>query len=159
MDLKPFYEVAEDAIQTLGVDPETTRCEEDGQWILSRGPVEIYIDIWQPQTHSQWEYFKEEEPTAAYQVVAPVCYLPEDATKLQAFMEEVLYINHHMFYGSFTVNREQGMAAIRYKRLLEGANRVEMIEPIDSIGFYAENLSNYLSTKYGVQKIEKIVED
>ena len=60
-----------------------------------------------------------------------------------------------MFYGSFTVNTEEAMAVIRYKRLLEGANRVEMIEPIESIGFYAENLSEYLSKKYGVKKIEK----
>ena len=32
----------------------------------------------------------------------------------------------------------------------------EMIEPIESIGFYAENLSNYLSKKYNLKKkIEK----
>lgn len=155
MDLKPFYDVAEDAIKTLGVDPETTRCEDAGQWILGREEVEIFIDIWQPLEHNQWEYFKEDEPTAIFQVVAPVCYIPsEESTRLQ-FMEEILYINHHMFYGSFTVNTEEGMAVIRFKRLLEGANRVEMIEPIESIGFYAENLSKYLSKKYGLKKIEK----
>ncbi|MBO6517227.1 MAG: YbjN domain-containing protein [Bacteroidia bacterium] len=155
MELKPFYEVVEDAIQTLGVDPETTRCEDVGQWILEREDIEVYIDVWQPMEHNQWEYFKEEEPTAIFQVVAPVCYLPESKEERFAFMEEVLYINHHMFYGSFTVNMDEGMAAIRFKRLLEGANRVEMIEPIESISFYADNLSKYLTNKYGSKKIQK----
>ena len=155
MDLKPFYDIAEDAIKPLGVDPETTRCEEPGQWILTREPIEIFIDIWQPLEPNQWEYFKEDEPTAIFQVVAPVCYLPESESDRAKFMEEVLYINHHMFYGSFTVNLEESMAAIGFKRLLEGTNRVEMIEPIESIGFYAENLSNYLSKKYSLKKIEK----
>lgn len=155
MDLKPFYDVAEDAIKTLGVDPEITRCEDPGQWILERGEVELYIDIWQPLEHNQWEYFKEDEPTAIFQVVSPVCYLPENEEDRLAFMEEILYINHHMFYGSFTVNMEERMAAIRFKRLLEGANRVEMIEPIESIGFYAENLARYFHEKYGVKKIGK----
>ena len=87
--------------------------------------------------------------------MAPVCYLPDSEADKAKFMEEVLYINHHMFYGSFTVNMEESMAAIGFKRLLEVANRVEMIEPIESIGFYAENLSNYLSKKYNLKKIEK----
>ncbi len=155
MDLKPYYEVAEDAIKTLGVDPEITRCEGEGQWILVREEIEIFIDIWQPLEHNQWEYFREDEPTAVFQVVAPVCYVPESDQDRLTFMEELLYINHHMFYGSFTVNMEEKMAVIRFKRLLEGANRVEMIEPIESIGFYAENLSNYLTKKYGLKKIEK----
>ena len=89
MDLKPFYEVAEDAIKTLGVDPEATRCDQPGQWILGREEVEIFIDIWQPLEHNQWEYFKEDEPTAVFQVVAPVCYVPEsDADRLR-FLEEI----------------------------------------------------------------------
>jgi len=155
MDLKPFYEKVEDAIQTLGIEPEMTRCDQEGQWVLQRGEAEIYLDVWQPQNHNQWEYFKEDEPAAIYQVVAPVCFIPENPTQLTQFMEELLYINHHMFYGSFTVNMHEKVAAIGYKRLLEGANRVEMIEPIESIGYYAENLSNFLSEKYGLKKIEK----
>lgn len=154
MDLKPFYDIAEDAIKTLGVDPEITRCESEGQWIITRELIEIYIDIWQPQGHNQWEYFKEDEPTAVFQVVAPVCYIPDNDEDLKLFMEEILYINHHMFYGAFTVNMEERMAVISFKRLLEGVNRVEMIEPIESIGFYAENLSNYLTGKYKIKKIE-----
>ncbi|MFT4521389.1 MAG: hypothetical protein ACI8ZN_000319 [Bacteroidia bacterium] len=153
MDLKPLYALAEDAIQTLGIDPITTRCEGDGQWMLERESAEIYIDIWQPVDHNQWEYFKEDEPTAIYQVVAPICKLPTDEKLRQAFMEELLYINHHMFYGSFTINVEQQIVAIRYKRITDGLNRVEMIEPIESIGYYAENLSDFLSKKYGVQKV------
>ena len=155
MDLKKHNDVLEDALRTLNIEPETARCEGEGQWLIQRGDVELYIDIWQPMDHHQWEYFREDEPIPTFQVVAPVCTTPEDPQMLKSFMEELLHVNHHMFYGSFTVNTEEKMAAIGYKRLVEGSNRVEMIEPIEAIGYYAENLGNFLSKKYGVKKIEK----
>ncbi|MCB9245193.1 MAG: hypothetical protein H6606_02080 [Flavobacteriales bacterium] len=154
MDLKPFFEKVEDAIQTIGVDPVMARCEGEGQWLLNRGEIEVYIDIWQPEEHQQWEYFKDEEPSPIFQIVAPVCMLPEDEASYKVFLEEILYMNFHMFYGSFTVNFEQRMAALRFRRLLEGINRVEMIEPIESIGFYAESLQPYLVEKYKAKKIQ-----
>ncbi|MBI1308054.1 MAG: hypothetical protein GC181_15725 [Bacteroidetes bacterium] len=156
MDLRKYFDIAEDAIRTIGVDPETTRCAGEGQWLLERGEIEIYVDIWQPKDHHQWEYFREDEPSAMFQVVSPVCYIPKDQSLTKAFYEELLYINHHMFYGAFTVNPEEKMAAIVHKRLVEGLNRVEMIEPIEAIGYYAENLREFLSAKYDLKKIEKI---
>lgn len=156
MDLKPYFVKVEDAIQTLGIDPEACRCETEGQWIVQRGDIEIYVDIWQPLDHHQWEYFRDEEPAAVFQVVAPVCYLPSTLEGKMRFQEEILHINHHMFYGSFTINDEEQMAAIGFKRLVEGINRVEIIEPIESIGYYAENLSQFLTEKYHLKKIEKI---
>lgn len=156
MDLQNHYDVLEDALQTLNIDPETARCEGKGQWLIQRGDVELYIDIWQPQEHNQWEYFNEDDVIPIFQVVAPVCSIPDNAADLTRFMEELLYVNHHMFYGSFTVNRQEKMAAIGYKRLVEGCNRVEMIEPIEALGYYAENLGNFFAKKYGVKKFEKI---
>ncbi|MCB9262541.1 MAG: YbjN domain-containing protein [Flavobacteriales bacterium] len=155
MELQPFFDTVEDAIRTLGVDPEITRCEQSGQWILQRGDVEIYIDVWQPQTHNQWEYFRDEEPATVFQVVAPVCYLPDSEEEKKDFVNEILHINHHLFYGCFTINEQENMVAISFKRLIEGINRVEMIEPIEAIGFYAENFGNYFPTKYSLKKIEK----
>jgi hypothetical protein len=155
MEIKEKFAVVEDALQTIGVEPETARTEGQGQWMIERGEMEIYIDVWQPQDHNQWEYFKDDKPSAVFQVVVPVCYLPNEKELLADFYEELLYLNHHMFYGSFTVNTEEKMVAIGYKRLLEGCNRVEMIEPIESIGFYAENLSKFLSKKYRLKKVEK----
>jgi len=154
MDLKPYSEKVEDALETIGVEPANARCEGEGQWLVHRNTIEIYVDIWQPEEHQQWEYFKDPEPASIFQVVAPVCFLPEDPGLRLKFMEEVLYMNFHMFYGSFTVNFEENMAAIRYRRLLDGINRVEIIEPIESIGFYAESLVPYLSEKYGAKKIQ-----
>jgi len=154
MDLKAHFKTVEDAIATLGTDPEKTRCEGEGQWLLNRGEIELYIDIWQPEEHSQWEYFKEEEPSPILQIVAPICHLPEDPALYSKFLEEVLYINFHMYYGSFTVNFQERIAAIRCRRLVEGANRVEIIEPLEAIGYYAESLAPYLVEKYAAKKIE-----
>lgn len=153
MDLKPFFEKVEDAIQTIGVDPEITRCEGEGQWLLNRGEIEVYIDIWQPEQHQQWEYFKDDEPAAIFQVLAPVCILPDDESKHKDIYEELLEMNFNMFYSSFTVNMDQKMIALRFRRLVEGLNRVEMIEPIESIGFYAESILPYFVEKYGAKKI------
>ena len=156
MSLEKIYHTVEDAIKTLGIDVESARCEGEGQWIIGRGEdTEVFIDVWQPHEHTQWEYFKEDNPIPVFQVLAPVTHLPTDAKALDTFLKEVLYVNHNMFYGSFTVNLEEDMSAIRFRRITDGLNRVEMIEPIEAVGFYAENLRRYLSEKYGVKKIEK----
>lgn len=154
MDLKPYSEKVEDALATIGVEPENARCEGEGQWLVHRNAIEIYVDIWQPDEHQQWEYFKDDDPAAIFQVVSPVCFVPEDPALYQKFLEEILYMNFHMFYGSFTVNFQEKMAAIRFRRLLEGINRVEIIEPIEGIGFYSESLMPYLCEKYGAKKIQ-----
>lgn len=153
MELNKFYAITEDAIQTLGLDPTEARGEE-GQWFLHRAELEIYIDVWQPTEHSQWEYFKEDEPTPMFQVVAPICFLPEDEKKRSELLEEILYINFHLFYVSFSVNHQENLLVLSFRRLLEGLNRVEMIEPIESIGYYGQTLQPYLCEKYGAKKIE-----
>jgi hypothetical protein len=153
MSLEKIYHTVEDAINTLGIDVESARCEGEGQWIIGRGEdTEVFIDVWQPHEHTQWEYFKEDKPIPVFQVLAPVTHLPSDEKALDTFLKEVLYVNHNMFYGSFTVNLEENMCAIRFRRITDGLNRVEMIEPIEAVGFYAENLRRYLSEKYGVKK-------
>lgn len=154
MDLKPIYEKVEDALSTIGLEPELARCEGEGQWLINREEIELYIDVWQPEEHGQWEYFKDEEPAGVFQIVAPICMLPENEAHYKTFLEEILYMNFHMFYGSFTLNKEENMVAIRFRRLVEGINRVEMIEPLESIGFYAESLQKYLIEKYKAKKIQ-----
>jgi hypothetical protein len=43
--------------------------------------------------------------------------------------------------------------SILYKRILHGLNETEIVEPIEAIGYYAENLREYLSEKYKVEKL------
>ena len=45
----------------LTLKPEQIRCENEGEYIVKRGEdTELYIDIWQPEQSSQWQYFNRE---------------------------------------------------------------------------------------------------
>ena len=68
-------------------------------------------------------------------------------------MEELAHLNFHLFSAKFVANAQQKIVSIQYKRILEGLNETEIIEPIEAVGYYAENLKEYLAEKYHVKKI------
>ncbi len=136
----------------LNLTPAETRCENDGEYIIKRENIELYIDLWQPKEPSQWQYFNREEIAGIYQVVAPICFYPEPE-HLPLFLEELAHLNFHLFFGSFIANSQEKVISIQYKRVLNGLNETEVIEPLEAVGYYAENLQQYLMEKYHVKKI------
>jgi hypothetical protein len=152
MQISEAISLFEDSLKHFGLTPEQTRCEQPGEYLISRDKTEIYVDIWQPETASQWQYFDRQEVAGVFQVVAPICKYPDDAA-LTMFLEELAHLNFHLFFGRFIANGDQKMISIQYKRILEGLNETEIVEPIEAIGYYAENLKEYLHEKYKVEKI------
>jgi hypothetical protein len=137
----------------LTLKPEQTRCENEGEYIIKRGEkTELYVDIWQPTESSQWQYFNRENIAGVFQIVAPVCRYPVEE-HIGTFMEELAHLNFYLFSASFIANSEQKIVSIQYKRVLEGLNETEVIEPLEAVGYYAENLKEYLAEKYHVEKI------
>ncbi len=137
----------------LNLTPEQIRCENDGEYLIQRGDeTELYVDIWQPTETTQWQYFDRQKIAGIFQIVAPICEYPADE-HLAMFMEELAHLNFHLFSASFIANSEQRVVSIQFKRVLEGLNETEVIEPLEAVGYYAENLKEYLSEKYYVKKI------
>lgn len=148
MDIYGLHKIIETALLNVGINPDDAKSEGEGQWLLMRNQTEIYVDAWVQEENSQWQYFHAEQPVPVFQVVSPVCFLPSE--NKEAFMEELLYINFHMYYGSFTINEQENMAAIRYRVPGSDMDEKRVIEVLDSIGFYSETLTGYLCEKYEV---------
>jgi hypothetical protein len=137
----------------LNLNAEQIRCENEGEYLIQRGEdTELYIDIWQPTETSQWQYFDRENVAGIFQIVSPICEYPADE-HLPMFMEELAHLNFHLFLAAFTANAEQRIVSLQYKRVLTGLNETEIIEPLEAVGYYAENLKEYLAEKYHVKKI------
>jgi hypothetical protein len=59
-----------------------------------------------------------------------------------------------MFYTSYIINRDQNMLAIKYRRPSKGLTQEEIIEAIESTGYYSESTFKALQDRYNIGKIE-----
>jgi len=145
-------QIIENAIKTMGLQPEETRGEEAGQWQMFRGPICIYIDVWKPSINSDWNYTGSEHAVSTFQVIAPITDLPPVENRYK-FYEELLHMNFHMYNASVIVNSHDNVLAIKYKQITPGLTEADVIEAVESTGYYAEMLAEYYSKNYGVKKL------
>jgi hypothetical protein len=71
------------------------------------------------------------------------------------FYEELLHNNLNMLYGSYTINKEQNMLAVKYRRPMKNLSKDEIIDLIECIGYYAESTFEILKERYPIQKISE----
>ena len=152
MDFEKTSQLIESTFAFLGLNPAETRAADKGQWIIDNGDTEIYIDLWEIDQDNAWLYYETDEPVYAFQVVSPVCFLPTE--KLDQLFEELLHNNLNMFYTSYIINRDQNMLAIKYRRPSKGLTQEEIIEAIESTGYYSESTFKALQDRYNIGKIE-----
>lgn len=136
MDHTYYYQLVERAIAKLGVEVEPARGQKPGQWNLSKGSVNVWIDIWQ---------IEQEENRAYFQVMSPVMDLPE--TNREALFRELLTINDQLFGVAFTLFEEK--IWLKVIRECEGLNHEEALSMILRIGNYSDEYDDYLINKYG----------
>lgn len=149
-----FINIIEGAIVKMGLSPEETRGEDAGQWQIFRGAICIFIDVWKPSLNSDWNYTGTEHAVNTFQVIAPITELPAE-NKLLQFYEELLHMNFHLYQASVIVNRRDNVLAVKYKRIVAGLTEAEVIEAVESTGYYAEMLAEYYSKNYGVKKLSE----
>ncbi|PDH52577.1 MAG: hypothetical protein CNE98_04245 [Bacteroidetes bacterium MED-G17] len=150
--MQNFYKQVEDAIQTLGVNPEDTRCSNPGEWLLQKDFFEIYVDVWMPKNTNQWQAFAGDKSSPIFQVIVPFCQIP--TMHIEQFNQELLYLNFHLYNASFMLNKEQNTVAIHSKTIAKELTTEKIAEKINSCGFYAESLFGYFEERYLVKKIE-----
>jgi hypothetical protein len=134
MDLTVYFEMLENCIRELGVDPGLCRGQNPGQWNLKRGSADIWVDV-----------FKREQDVFGYfQCMAPVCAIPKVNT--EAFFQEVLEINHTLYGVGFTKFKD--WLYIKVIRELEGIDQKEMLAMMRRIGSYADDYDDHFKNKY-----------
>ncbi len=153
MDFKNYHALIETTIAFLGLNPVDTRGAEEGQWTLQSGEFELYIDLWQQDKSSAWMYFESEEPVYIFQVTAPVCFLPNQ--NLEKLYEELLHNNLNMLFASYTINKSENMLAVKYRRICNGLKQEDIVESIESVGYYAQQTIGALEDRYDIKKIDQ----
>lgn len=134
-NIEEYYKVIEKAIESLGVEPDKCRDENDpGAWAVMRGKQEIWVDCWHI----------EEEDRAYFQVLAPILEVPADISPI--FYREVLEINYNLFGVAFGIFKN--MLALKVIREAEGLDDSEALNTITRVGTYAADYGTALMDKY-----------
>ncbi len=152
MPLSEYNSLIETTLAFLGLNPAEAKSEEDGQWVVFNGDTEIYIDLWEQIENNGWMYFESDEPIFVFQAISPICYLPSG--NLEHFYEELLQNNLNLVFASYTINKEQNILAVKFRRICNGLKQEDIVEAIESIGYYSEITLKALSDRYDIKKIE-----
>ena len=137
-NINHYYQMVDNIITSLGVDPAKCKGDKEGQWNLQKGSAPVWIDVW--QTPDNYGYF---------QAMSPICEIPTVNT--QAFFQEILEINHKLYGVGMT--KYENWIYIKVIRELEGINESEMTASFNRIGFYADEYDDYLKYKYFGQRV------
>jgi len=132
--MEQYYQMLENCIKQLGVDPAICRDKNPGQWNLRKGSADVWIDIFKRE-EDVWGYF---------QCMSPICDIPQ--TNRDAFFTEVLEINHTLYGVAFTKFKEK--LYIKTIRELEGISEGEMLAQLRRIGGYADDYDDIFKNKY-----------
>ena len=84
-----YYQLIDEAIMALGLKPEDTRGQQEGQWNLKKGRFDIMVDVW------------EQEKQFLFQIVCPLCSLPEE--NKEGFLLHLLQRNYGMSSLSYAI--------------------------------------------------------
>ncbi|MCS6967806.1 MAG: YbjN domain-containing protein [Cytophagales bacterium] len=139
LDLTYYYNVVENAISELGVNPSSARTKKAGQWDLRKGSASVWINVLLSSERKDYGYL---------QIMSPLMRLPSAEVRA-TFFEELLRLNHQLYGVAFSVY--EGWVYLRAIRELEGLSKQETLAMLKRIGTYADEYDDYFKRKYGRQ--------
>jgi len=135
--LQNYYEMFENVIRSLGVDPTACRDTNNaGQWNMKRGSADVWIDIFSANNNSGL--------TGYLQIMSPVCEIP--TVNAEAFYAEVLETSHNLYGVGFT--KYQNWIYIKGIRELDGIDEKEITSMLNRVGVYADQYDDHFKNKY-----------
>ena len=147
--IEEVYKTVENALEIIGMEIENSRNAEEGQWSLFRGEQEVYIDAWSSGEEQDWNYYFEEKNVPIVQIIAPICPLP--IFDKEEFYAELLRLNLHLFNAAFMVNLEENICCIKQRIPLLNNDPMQIVQLIESVGYYAEFFTPKLKHKFGLK--------
>ena len=133
-NLEHYYQIIDNCIKRLGVDPAICKGDKPGQWDLKKGSASVWIDVWK----------KENEDYGYMQIMAPISEIP--ATNKEAFYQEVLEINHDLYGVGMT--KFENWIYIKIIRELDDLSEEEAFAMFNRIGNYADQYDDFFKDKY-----------
>lgn len=133
--IRKYYAMIEKVIRDFGISPHSCRGEKPGQWNLSKGSAQVWIDVWASE---------EKDFKGFLQIMAPVVQVPPN--QKEAFYREILDISHGLSGVAMTAYGDWiYMKAIRE---LDGLDEKEAAAMFNRIGTYADEYDDLLKDKY-----------
>ena len=122
-----YYQLIEEAITALGLNPEDTRGQQEGQWNLKKGRFDIMVDVW------------EQEKQFLFQIVSPLCSLPEE--NKEGFLLHLLQRNYGMSSLAYAIMDDS--VFLKFTTEAENLTKDVLMMLFNKTAFYAEqsNLS------------------
>ncbi len=139
--LPQYYQMVEECVASLGIDPAITKGEKDGQYNLQKGSAPVWVDVFY-DTHNQCNYI---------QVMAPVVEVP--ASNTLAFYEEILRTNHNLFGVGFT--QYDKWIYLKTIRECDGLQKEEVMAMLNRVGNYADQYDDEFKNKYHANSFRK----
>ena len=133
-NLNFYYNIVENAITKIGLDPQKTRAREAGKWSITKANIPVWIEV----------VFHQSENRAYFQVAAPIMKLPTE--NWSAITLDLLETNNLLYGVAFCVNK--GNVFIKTLREAEGLDLNEAHSMIMRVGNYAEFYRKALQKKY-----------
>ena len=133
-DLNHYYNLIENCIKKLGVDPAICRGEKPGQWNLKKGSANVWIDVFK----------REQDHFGYFQCMAPVVEIP--AERQVEFLTEIMEINHTLYGVGMT--KFKNWIYIKTIRELKDLSEDEAFAMLNRIGNYADEYDDKLRNKY-----------
>jgi Putative bacterial sensory transduction regulator len=137
-DLKPYYDMVENCIQELGVEPIKARMpNKEGEWELTKGSITVWVSI----------TYLEQNKTSYIQVLSPVVNVP--ANNILKFYEDLLETNHTLYGVAFT--KYDKWIYVKAIRETEGLDQNEVFNMITRVGNYADMYDDVFWAKYSAK--------
>ena len=136
-NISGYYEIVENCIRKLGLDPLTVRTERSGSWRLVKGSANVYIDCW----------YIEREGRSYFQVLSPIMKIPEN--QKESFYYDLLSFNDTLFSCAFTLHND--WAWIKMIRECDGLDENEAFSILTRVGNYADQYDDLLKQHYNGQ--------
>ena len=151
MELKTLIESVENGILLMGLSKEEAQADEQGQWILLKNEMPIYIDAWQESQSTPWNYFIYEKDQTVFQVTVPFCYGP--TLKRSELLEELLVVNLNLHLGKFSYNTKDNIVVLSYRVPGSIFKEDSLGGIIDALAYYAEMAYHVLKDEFNLKRV------
>ncbi|MBN8702803.1 MAG: YbjN domain-containing protein [Bacteroidetes bacterium] len=146
MELTPYYQLVEQAIYELGLNPADCRGEQQGSWNLRKGSATVYVNILPlaEQDGTVGCYFACSSPVVDLYAIQPS----------ERLFKELLQINA-LLHGGIAFSILNDFVYLGYIREVRGLDLEEVLATFDRIGNYTDYYDDVLKKQYGVIRSER----
>ncbi len=125
--ISTYYQLIDESIMALGLNPEDTRGQQEGQWNLKKGRFDIMVDVW------------EQEKQFLFQIVCPLCSLPEE--NKEGFLLHLLQRNYGMSSLAYAIMDDS--VFLKFTTEADALTKEVLMMLFNKTAFYAEQ-SNFV---------------